>query len=182
MDELIDVLDSNGKPTGKTAMKSEAHKHGLFHPTVHVWLYTKNGQLLIQQRGKEKDTHPLLWDVSVAGHIGAGEDYESSAIREVSEEIGLEITKEELQKIGVFKSIQKHHNDLIDCEFNHTYLCELKTPLCNLIKQDSEVNALKLISLIQFSEETWGMANLVKYVPHEMEYYKSIIKAIKKRL
>jgi len=182
MDELIDVLDSNGKPTGKTAMKSEAHKHGLFHPTVHVWFYTHNGQLLIQQRGKEKDIHPLLWDVSVAGHIGAGEDYESSAIREVSEEIGLEITKEELQKIGVFKSIQKHHNDLIDCEFHHTYLCELKTPLSNLKKQDSEVNALKLISLIQFSEETWGMANLTKYVPHGMEYYKSIIKAIKTRL
>ena len=114
--------------------------------------------------------------------IGAGEDFESSAIREVSEEIGLEITTDELQKIGVFKSVQKHHADLIDCEFNHTYLCELKTSLSNLKKQDSEVNALRLISLIQFSEETWGMANLAKYVSHEVEYYKTIIKAIKKRL
>ena len=182
MDELVDILDSDGNFTGKTTMKSEAHKYGWFHPTVHVWFYTKKGQLLLQQRGKEKDTHPLLWDVSVAGHIGAGEEFESSALREVSEEIGLEITKDELQKIGVFKSIQKHHKDLIDCEFHHTYLCELKTPLSNLKKQDSEVNALKLISLIQFSEETWGMANPAKYVPHAMEYYKSVIKAIKKRL
>jgi len=182
MDELVDILDAEGNFTGQNAMKSKAHKHGLFHPTVHVWFYTQNRQILIQQRGKEKDTHPLLWDVSVAGHIGAGEDFESSAIREVSEEIGLEITKDELQKIGVFKSVQKHNNDLIDCEFNHTYLCELKTPLSNLKKQDSEVNALKLISLIQFSEETWGMANLAKYVPHGVEYYKTIIKAIKKRL
>ena len=182
MDELVDILDAEGNFIGQTAMKSKAHKHGLFHPTVHVWFYTKNGQVLIQQRGKEKDTHPLLWDVSVAGHIGAGEDFESSAIREVSEEIGLKITTDELQKIGVFKSVQKHHDDLIDCEFNHTYLCELKTSLFNLKKQDSEVNALRLISLIQFSEETWGMANLAKYVPHEVEYYKTIIKAIKKRL
>lgn len=182
MDELVDILDSEGNSAGKTALKSEAHKHGLFHPTVHIWFYTKNGQLLIQQRGKEKDTHPLLWDVSVAGHIGAGEDFETSAIREVSEEIGLEITKEELHKIGVFKSVQKYHNDLIDCEFHHTYLGVLKTPLSELKKQDSEVNDLKLISLIQFSEETWGMANLAKYVPHAIEYYKSIIKAIKKRL
>lgn len=182
MDELVDILDSEGNFTGQTAMKSKAHKHGLFHPTVHVWLYTRNGQLLIQQRGGGKDTHPLLWDVSVAGHIGAGEDFESSAIREVAEEIGLEITTNELQKIGVFKSVQKHHDNLIDCEFHHTYLCELKTPLSNLNKQDSEVKALKLISLIQFSEETWGMANLAKYVPHEVEYYKSIIKAIKKKL
>ncbi len=137
---------------------------------------------MIQQRGREKDTHPLLWDVSVAGHIGAGEEFESSAIREVSEEIGLEITTDELQKIGIFKSVQKHHDNLIDCEFHHTYLCELKTPLSNLKKQDSEVNDLKLMSLIQFSEETWGLANLAKYVPHEVEYYKTIIKAIKKRL
>lgn len=182
MDELVDVLDSEGNFTGKTTMKSKAHKYGWFHPTVHVWFYTQNGQLLIQQRGKEKDIHPLLWDVSVAGHIGAGEDFESSAIREVSEEIGLEITKDELQKIGVFKSIQKHNNGLMDCEFHHTYLCELKVPLSNLKKLDSEVNALKLISLIQFSEETWGIANPAKYVPHAMEYYKSVIKAIKKRL
>ena len=182
MDELVDILDSEGNFTGQTAMKSKAHKHGLFHPTVHVWFYTQNGQLLIQQRGKEKDTHPLLWDVSVAGHIGAGEDFESSAIREVSEEIGLEITTNELQKIGVFKSVQKHHDNLIDCEFHHTYLCELKVPLSNLKKQESEVEGLKLISLIQFSEETWGMANPEKYVPHKVEYYKSIIKAIKKKL
>ncbi len=182
MDELVDILDSEGNFTGQTAMKSEAHKHGLFHPTVHVWLYTNNGQVLIQQRGKEKDTHPLLWDVSVAGHIGSGEDYETSAIREVSEEIGLKITKDELQKIGVFKSVQKHHDELIDREFHHTYLCELKTSLPNLKKQDSEVNDLKLISLIQFSGETWGMANPDKYVPHTIEYYQTVIRAIKKRL
>ncbi len=182
MDELVDILDAEGNFTGQAAKKSEAHKHGLFHGTVHVWFYTKNAQLLLQQRGKEKDTYPLLWDVSVAGHIGAGEIVETSAIREVSEEIGLEITKDELQKIGVFKSVQKHHNDLMDCEFHHTYLCELKMPLSNLKKQDSEVNDLKLIPLLQFSEETWGMANLAKYVPHEMEYYKTVIKAIEKRL
>jgi len=182
MDELVDILDSEGNFTGQTAMKSKAHKHGLFHPTVHVWFYTKNAQILLQQRSKAKDTHPLLWDVSVAGHIGAGEDMEISAIREVSEEVGLEITKDELQKIGVFKSVQKHHEGLIDCEFHHTYLCELKTALSNLKKQESEVNALRLISLLQFSEETWGMANLEMYVPHGVEYYKAIIKAIKKKL
>lgn len=182
MDELVDILDAEGNFTGQTAMKSKAHESGLFHPTVHIWFYTKNAQILLQQRGKEKDTYPLLWDVSVAGHIGAGEDVITAGIREVSEEIGLDITKNELQKIGVFKSVQKHQNELIDCEFHHTYLCELKTPLSNLKKQDSEVNDLKLISLIRFSEETWGMANLAKYVPHDSAYYKAIITAIKKRL
>ena len=182
MDELVDILDSEGNFTGKTAMKSMAHKQGLFHPTVHVWFYTKNAKILLQQRGKDKDTHPLLWDVSVAGHMGAGEDSETTAIREVSEEIGLEINKGDLDKIGVFKSVQRHNDTLIDCEFHHAYLCELKVPLSQLKKQDSEVEDLKLIPLIQFSEETWGMANLKNYVPHGLEYYKSVIKAIKSRL
>ncbi|WP_041633251.1 NUDIX hydrolase [Maribacter sp. HTCC2170] len=182
MDELVDILDDEGNFTDQTTMKSKAHKHGLFHPTVHVWFYTKNARVLIQQRGEFKDTHPLLWDVSVAGHIGAGEDFEISAIREVSEEIGLEITKNQLQKIGVFKSVQKHNEELIDCEFHHTYLCELKVPLNQLKKQDSEVEDIALIPLTRFAEETWGMANIKKYVPHDIDYYKSIIKAIKENL
>ncbi|MDE3740693.1 NUDIX hydrolase [Maribacter polysaccharolyticus] len=182
MDELVDILDEKGNFTGKTAMKSEAHKHGLFHPTVHVWFYTQNAQVLLQQRGKDKDTHPLLWDVSVAGHVGAGENLETSAIREVAEEIGLTITKDDLHHIGVFKSVQKHHDELIDCEFHHAYLCELKVPLSQLQKQDSEVEALELTSLIRFSEETWGLANPGKYVPHGTDYYKTVIKAIKKSL
>ena len=182
MDELVDILDPEGNFTGQTAMKSKAHEKGLFHPTVHVWFYTKRGQVLIQQRGKDKNSYPLLWDVSVAGHMGAGEDYEISAIREVEEEIGLQITKTDLQKIGVFKSIQEHRNGLVDCEFHHTYLSELKVPFEILKKQETEIEALAMIPLIQFSEETWGMANLKKYVPHGTEYYKTIITAIKERL
>lgn len=180
MDELVDILDSKGNFTGETAMKSHAHLMGLFHSTVHVWLYTKEGKVLIQQRGKDKDTHPLLWDVSVAGHIGAGEDIELSAVREVEEEIGLKIDKEDLKKIGIFKSIQKHRKDLVDCEFHHTFLCELRAPLNSLQKQESEVEELQLIPLFQLAEETWGMATTKKYVPHSLDYFKTVIMEIKK--
>jgi len=182
MDELVDILDEDGNFTGTSVMKSEAHSRGLYHPTIHVWLYNKQGQILIQQRAKDKDTHPLHWDVSVAGHIGAGEAILSSAVREVKEEIGLDIDPSELEKIGVFKSSHVHSKILIDNEFNHTFLCKLRTPLSDLTKQESEVEDLQLIPLIQFSEETWGMANLKKYVPHDLAYYKTIIEAIQKRL
>ena len=180
MDELIDILDSDGNPTKRTAMKSVAHREGLFHPTIHVWLYTRDGQILLQMRSKTKDTHPLLWDVSVAGHIGAGEDMEESALREVQEEIGLTITKNDLQKIGIFKSVFEHHPSLIDCEFHHTYLCELKVPLTQLKKQESEVDDLQLISLTQFSKDIRDRSK--QYVPHDMNYYHSVIQAIKRKL
>lgn len=182
MDELIDILDVNGNFTGQTAMKSEAHLRGLFHATVHIWFYTSDGKLLIQQRAKNKDTHPLLWDVSVAGHIGADENMELSAVREIEEEIGLSILESNLQKIGIFKSVYKHSENLIDCEFHHTYLCELKVPLKSLKKQKSEVEAIDLITLIQFSEEILNMGQLNKYVPHKRSYYKTIITAVTEKI
>ncbi len=181
MDELLDILDSEGKPTGTTAMKSQAHRKGLWHPTIHVWLYTREGKLLIQQRAKNKDTHPLLWDVSVAGHVGAGEDIAISAVREVAEEIGLNIDIGDLEKIGTFKSFHRHHDQLIDCEFHHTFLCELKVPLSDLIKQESEVEALTLIALAQFSEDI-RTANQKKFVPYDLSYHETVIKAVRERL
>ncbi len=181
MDELLDILDANGHYTGKTAMKSVAHKNGWFHPTVHIWFYTTDGKVLLQQRGKNKDTHPLLWDVSVAGHIGAGETPELGAVREIKEEIGLTVSPADLEKIGVFKYVQKHNDNLIDCEYHHTFLAELKVPLKSLKKQESEVDALALVSLRKFAEETWGMANLQNYVPYEPSYYQTIVSHIQKK-
>lgn len=182
MDELVDLLDADGNFTGGTALKSAAHKNGWFHPTVHIWAYTKNGMVLIQKRGANKDTHPFLWDVSVAGHVGAGEAIILAAIREVKEEIGLTLTENDLEKIGVFKSVHKHGENLTDCEFHHTYITELKVPLEKLRKQESEVEALALIPLLQLAEETWGLANPKKYVPHGTEYFKTVLKKIKEKL
>ena len=49
MDEFIDILTPDGKPTGKIALKSEAHKNGWFHATVHIWLHTIDEKILLQK-------------------------------------------------------------------------------------------------------------------------------------
>lgn len=175
-------MDAEGRVTGEKVLKSVAHNKGLFHPTVHIWFYTRDGYILLQQRGRNKSTFPLLWDVSVAGHIASGEAIKDAALREIEEEIGLKLSEESLHHLGVFKSEHFHHNSLIDKEFHHTYLCELNQPVSSLKKQESEVEALDLIPLHTFAEEVWGMANPQKYVPNDPEYYKTVIKAIKGRL
>ena len=178
MDELLTILDAQGKNTGKTAMKSVAHRYGWFHATVHIWCYTSDGHVLLQQRGATKKTFPLLWDVSVAGHIEANESVELAAQREIEEEIGLQINMEALDKIGVFKSIHKHHETLIDCEFHHTFLCLLNVSLHRLRKQDAEVAALKFIALSTF-ESSYLQP---EFVPHQKTYYDTVIAQLKKRL
>ncbi|TLP81241.1 NUDIX hydrolase [Maribacter sp. ACAM166] len=178
MDELIDILHANGEPTGVTAMKSEAHQIGLFHATVHIWFYTTDGEILFQKRATTKDVYPRLWDVSVAGHVGAGEPIVGSAIRETREEIGLAITEHKLLKIGVFKSVQKHSEQLIDCEYQHTFLSELKVPLEKLTKQLSEVEDLKLVSINLIEKELTNTEIAAPYVPHSQSYYNTILKKI----
>ena len=91
MEEYLDILDKTGKPLGESYLKSVVHQKGYYHNTVHIWFYTKEGQILLAQRSFKKTICPGMWDVSVAGHMEAGETLEAAAVREIREEIGTRI-------------------------------------------------------------------------------------------
>lgn len=179
MDEWVDILDETGTPTGETALKSEAHRMGWHHPTVHIWCYSRDNRVLLQRRGASKRTFPNLWDVSVAGHIGAGESPISAALREVKEEIGLVIQAEALQKIGIFKCVQHHENGIIDAEFHHTFLLELDPDRTALIPQAEEVESLLWFKLEQLLGEIEDPRFQGNHVPHDREYFKTVIEGIR---
>ena len=181
MDELIDILDKQGNSTGTTLLKSEAHKKGLFHATAHVWVYNRNGEILIQKRSSSKETYPNKWDVSVAGHISAGEDPISSAIRETQEEIGLSLQESDLFKIGQYRSTVIHNKDMIDCEFNHIFLTELRIPLGDLKLQTEEVAAVKFIDINIYRESLRDFTLIKSYVPHPSDYIDLVISAIRRQ-
>ncbi len=182
MDELLDIWDEEGRPTGRTALKSEVHRQGWYHPTVHIWFYTATGQVLLQLRAAGKDTYPGLWDVSVAGHLGAGESPVNGALREIREEIGLEVESRELEPVTVHKQKHRHPNGIVDCEFRHVYICLLRRPLRELTPQVSEVDQLRLQPLPTLAEEVWGLARPGIYVPHGTDYYRAVLRAIQSRL
>ncbi|WP_299713357.1 NUDIX domain-containing protein [uncultured Tenacibaculum sp.] len=175
MDELIDIVDEQGNYTGKTCLKSEAHKFGYFHPTVHIWIYTKDHKILLQQRAFTKKVFPGLWDISVAGHIGAGEIIEEAAIREVEEEIGFKVKPENLIKIGTRKHQVNHPNGIIDNEFHHVFITELNVPVEELIIQESEVAGLQLYDL-DILNKTSEYENVL--LPEYSQYYESVFTAI----
>ncbi|MDX8553134.1 NUDIX domain-containing protein [Tenacibaculum sp. 1B UA] len=175
MDELIDIVDENGNYTGKTCLKSEAHKKGYFHPTIHVWLYTSDYKILLQKRALTKKVFPGLWDISVAGHIAAGENIKIAAVREVKEEIGFDILPENLHKIGTRKHMVNHPNGIIDNEFHHVFIAELSTPIEELTLQQEEVAALKLFSL-ETILHTKNYENLL--LPQYQDYYSFVHKHI----
>lgn len=160
MNELIDILDSEGKPTGQSCLKSVAHQNGYFHATVHIWLYTKDEKILLQKRAATKKVFPNLWDISVAGHIGAGEQILDAAVREVYEEIGLSIQREDLKKIGTRIHQVVHHNGIQDNEFHHVFICELTVPVQELVVQKEEVAGLKLFDLT-ILQQTKNLENVL---------------------
>lgn len=175
MDEFIDILTPDGKPTGKTALKSEAHKNGWFHATVHIWLYTKEDKILLQKRAMTKKVFPGLWDISVAGHIAAGESILDAALREVHEELGLEIKSEDLLKIGTRIHQVSHANGIQDNEHHHVFISELKVPIESLSIQKEEVDDVHLFDLAVLK----NTKNIEKVLlPRFHEYYCSVFENI----
>lgn len=178
LEEYIDIVDKNGNPTGVSAPKSEIHTIGHLHNTAHIWFFNSEGNVLLQQRAASKTICPLLWDVSVAGHIDAGETPERAAVREVNEEIGVTISEDELIKVGVFECFNTHPNGIIDNEFHHTYIVETNLWINDFIKQDEEVEDLKYVSMLEFHDilDHIGVNN--HFVPSNKAYYEHVIEAI----
>lgn len=54
-EEFLEVYSPEGTKTGQKKSKSEIHRKGLFHSTVHVWIFTEEGNILIQKRSKKKN-------------------------------------------------------------------------------------------------------------------------------
>lgn len=175
-DELIDILSKEGFPTGEIKLKSEAHKKGLWHASAQIWIYTPNGEILIQKRTPNKDTYPNLWDISVAGHLSVGDSPINAAIREIEEEIGLVVSVEALRYLKTTKNSKLPNKTIIDNEFNHLYICCYSIELNKLKLQEDEVSDVKLLSIPAFKNEL--QANYSNFVPHGMEYYYFIIECI----
>lgn len=180
-DELIDILNDD-LTVSKTCLKSDAHKHGYLHASIHVWFYTDSGEILIQKRSSTKIAFPNLWDVSVAGHISTGENEITAALREVEEEIGLVISKDAILKIGSYHETHQHRPDFIDNEIHLIYISKLYTPINELKIQKEELSAIKLISIDIFKKELENPNFSKTYVPHSEKYYKFVLQNILKQI
>lgn len=87
LEELFDVVDEQDRVTGQ-APRREVHARGWRHRAVHLLVFDRAGRVFLHQRSMAKDIFPGAWDSSAAGHVGAGEDYDGTAVRELAEELG----------------------------------------------------------------------------------------------
>ena len=96
--EIWDLYDENRELLGKDHVRGEQLPIGGYHLVVHVWIRNSKGEYLISQRSANRPTNPLMWEC-VDGSVVKGEDSLQGVLREVKEEIGIDLLPEKGQVV-----------------------------------------------------------------------------------
>ena len=145
MEELFDVLDERGAPTGETKARSQVHKEGDWHRSFHLWLVKEKRYVLLQRRALSKDLEGGKVDVSVGGHFRAGEGL-AEVVREVEEELGLFVRPGNLHRLET-RQVERFYDTATDREFQETYVLRCEQPLEHYYLDCKEVTVLYEVSL-----------------------------------
>jgi len=147
--ELWDVLTADGTPTGRTMVRGgNAIRSGEYHLVVHIWPLNDYGSILIQKRTKNKRMMPGMW-AATGGAAIAGESSLKAATRELGEELGINVSAEDLRLV---KRI-KRKNSFIDM---WTVRANVRVPELKLQKSEVAeakwVNKATLMGMIESGE------------------------------
>ena len=163
MAEILDIVDEQGNPTGRTAPRPDVHAHGLLHRTSHVWLVRRHEgriEVLLQHRSPRKESYPDCCDISSAGHIPAGAGFRESAVRELHEELGIEAAEDELILCGQRRFIYREEHagrPYIDNQISNVYILWRDIEPGDMTLQAEEVAGVRWI----------GFNELVDAVAHD---------------
>ncbi|MDO5307702.1 MAG: NUDIX domain-containing protein [bacterium] len=142
MNEFFDVLNEFGEFTGETATREECHEKGLWHRAVYAFIIDNDSNVLLQKRSGNKKLWPNLWDVTVGGHVDSGEFGRQALIREVKEELGIEIKDDDIKYLVGSTSINEK-GSIINKHYNECYLITKKIDISKVMLQEEEVSEIK---------------------------------------
>lgn len=207
MSEWFDIYDDALNPIGQ-ATREETHAKGYWHATVHCWLYELRDEelyVIFQRRQKDKDTNPLCYDITVAGHLSAGESVHD-AVRELKEEIGITTSFQHLKPIMVIKEDVRgvyKGQPIWDREISHVFALANPVPMHLWRLQQEEVMAIYAAPLTQLQTLFQGHIDELQvsgyalndsgelvldnqlilaeqFVPRQRSYYLDVLAAITK--
>ena len=166
-EEWLDVVDEQGNPTGELVERKRAHREGVRHRSSHVWLFRKKEnsvQILLQKRSPGKDSFPGCYDISSAGHIPAGVDFISSALRELQEELGVTCEASELDCCGqrsFYYEMEVYGELFRDRQVSNVYALWLDREESEFTLQQEEVESVKWFDFAECCELIRG-----NQIPH----------------
>lgn len=152
--ELFDERHEDGSKTGVVMERGVAHRDGRLHGTAHIWLTRKSDsgqtEVLVQKRSSEKESYPDCYDISCAGHLQAGDEFESGAVRELEEELGLTVEKSRLEFVGWNRDCTEssvHGRPYLDEELAKVYVLRMDVEPEQLRLQKEEVEEVRWMPL-----------------------------------
>ena len=165
MDELVDILTEGGNKIGKSISKAIAHETGVCHGIAAVALIGNDGKILIQKRASVKKDEPNKWDLSGAGHIDLEETPEQAAIREIYEELGIKIKKEELVLIDTFLNKVELDSKIKLNHYTYLFLVKKDVSQDRIKMQEAEVSEIRFVNKKEFLELK-NSGYMVKAIKH----------------
>jgi len=98
--------------------KMAAHREGVLHRAISVFILNDNNELLLQQRALDKYHSGGLWTNTCCSHPMPAEDTLAAAHRRLMEEMGFDTT---LEPIFTLRYKAEVGNDLIENEYDHIF-------------------------------------------------------------
>lgn len=171
MNTHVILVDKKDNPIGKME-KLEAHKKGLLHRALSVFIFNSEGKMLIQRRALSKYHTPGLWSNTACSHPMVGEDVIDAARRRLKQEMGI-VTNLTFSFSFLYKAT--FDNGLIENELDHVFLGFSDDIPCYDVDEVCDYKYIKpsdLINDIAISPEKytpWFKISLEKVL--ESKYY-----------
>lgn len=137
--ELVDIVDENNNLTGEVEDRWEAYEKGLWRRVASCWIMNKKGEILLQKRALAKKKNPGKW-AKTGGQIDTKESAEEAIFREVKEELGIEIPKEQIKVVEIKKNILNKH-------FAYNYIFTVDYNVEEYLLQKEEVEEVKYFTI-----------------------------------
>lgn len=144
--EYLDIVDENNEFTGIVEERRKAHEMNLWHRHVTSWIMNTKGEILLQKRAASKPRNPNKW-AKTGGHVDSGENETDAIQREIKEELGIDVPREQAKVVSIYKSTNPENRF-----FGYNYIFVIDYKIEDFILQKEEVSEVKYFSIEQLEE------------------------------
>ena len=149
MSERIDIVNAATGERLDTMSRAEVHEGGHWHQVFHcLVLRSSTNSIVLQERSMTKAAFPGKLDLSVTGHLSAGES-PIEGIREAEEELGVQLDPRRLVPIGV-RLLADDNGEGQNRERVHLFFLTDDRPISDYEPPANEVSALVEVGVGDF--------------------------------